>query len=212
MQRVISTRTRVISTRRVGFYTQSVISKYTRVILTRVCVNNDTHDRNLYTKSVIPYAESNLHTQSVISTCIRVFSTRKVQLTLAECDFIHRVWFPTHTSVILTRVRLNMTLTSVIDTRRVRFHTQSVISTRSLVSTRANVTRKVRLSRREWFYTQSVVSTHTRVILTRMRVNVTLTSVIKTCTGVSFLHAEYNFHTQSVILHVEYGFHTHTRE
>jgi hypothetical protein len=32
---------------------------------------------------------------------------------------------------------------------------------------------------RVWFYTQTVIFTHTSVILTRMRVNMTLTSMIK---------------------------------
>jgi hypothetical protein len=41
------------------------------------------------------------------------------------------------------------------------FYTQSAISTR-----------------RVWFYTQSMISTHTSVMLTRVRVNMTLMSVI----------------------------------
>jgi hypothetical protein len=36
------------------------------------------------------------------------------------------------------------------------------------------------------FYTQSVISTHTRVVLTRMHINMTLTSVITTRTSVIY--------------------------
>jgi calcineurin-like phosphoesterase len=58
---------------------------------------------------------------------------------------------------------VNDTLDCNFNTHKVDFYTQSTISTR-----------------RVWLYTQSMVSTHTRVILTRMRVNMTLTSVITT--------------------------------
>jgi hypothetical protein len=52
------------------------------------------------------------------------------------------------------------------------------------------------------FHTQSVFYTHTRLSLIRMRVNMTLTSVISTSSATT---------TQSVILHAEYGFHSHER-
>jgi hypothetical protein len=54
------------------------------------------------------------------------------------------------TSVLMTR-------SSVIYTRRVRFHMQGVISTRSVIFTRTNVTTALTI----------VISTLTRVIFTR---------------------------------------------
>jgi hypothetical protein len=52
-------------------------------------------------------------------------------------------------------------------------------------------------------YTQGVLSTHTRVSLIRMRVNMTIPSVFLHA-QLLFLHAEYDFHSQSVVF-------THTR-
>jgi hypothetical protein len=68
----------------------------------------------------------------------------------------------THTSVILTRTRVNMTLTSVI-------------TTPSSVNPYAECD----------FYKQSVISTRI-VILTRTDVIITLTTVISTRTGVIY--------------------------
>jgi hypothetical protein len=65
---------------------------------------------------------------------------------------------------------------SVISTRRAQFHMQRVIySSRTRVISTCIVWFWLVWA---WFYTQSVVSTHTRIILTRMRVNMTLASVI----------------------------------
>jgi hypothetical protein len=123
------------------------------------------HECDFYTH------KSEYYTQSAISTC--------------------RVWFytlsmiSTHTSVILTRISVNMTLTwmittrsSVIYTRRVGFphaecdfYTHNVTYTRNMIST-GDYNRHENdfylhstiFTRKVWFYTQSVVSTHTRVI------------------------------------------------
>jgi hypothetical protein len=55
-----------------------------------------------------------------------------------------------------------------------------------------------------WFYTQSVISTRS-VISTGTNVIPTRTSMI----SIWFLHAEYDFHTQSVVLSVECSFRSH---
>jgi hypothetical protein len=68
------------------------------------------------------------------------------------------------------------------NTHKSDFYTQSAISIRRI-----------------WFYTQNVVFTHTRVILARMRVNITLTSVITTHSSVTYAR-RVRFHTHSVIL------------
>jgi hypothetical protein len=69
---------------------------------------------------------------SVISTHTRVISTRIVRFPHAECD-LH-----SHTSVILTRMSVIMTLTSMITTRSTVNHTCE-ISTRSMILTGMNV-------------------------------------------------------------------------
>jgi hypothetical protein len=84
-----------------------------------------------------------------------------------------------------------LTRTNVITTRTTeisfRFQIQSAISTR-----------------RVYFYTQSVISTHTSLGLTQMSVIKTLTSVITTHANVintrrvQFPHAEGDYYTQSV--------------
>jgi hypothetical protein len=79
-------------------------------------------------------------------------------------------------------MRVNMTITSVlmirssvIYTHRVRYHTQSTISTRCVVLKRKNVTKTL----------TTVISTQS-VILTRMSVIMTLMSVITTRTSVIY--------------------------
>jgi hypothetical protein len=114
-----------ISTRRVWFYTQSVLSTHTRVSLIRMLVNM-TLTSIISTRSVISTGTNVIPTRtSVISTHTRLISTRRVRFPHAENDFTRRMWFYTqsvvftHTRVILTRMRVNMTLTSMIYTRKV---------------------------------------------------------------------------------------------
>jgi hypothetical protein len=82
-------------------------------------------------------------------------------------------------SLILTRICVIMTLTGVIMTLECDFNTHKIE-----------------------FYTQSTISTrrvcflHTRVSLTRLRVNMTLSIVISTRSSEIPLHAERNFYTQ----------------
>jgi hypothetical protein len=67
------------------------------------------------------------------------------------------------------------------------FNTRKIDFTQSTISTR-----------RVWFYIQSVVSIHTRLILTRMRVIMTLTCVKTTCSSVIYAR-KVQFHPQRVI-------------
>jgi hypothetical protein len=101
----------------------------------------------------------------------------------AECDF--KLYISTYTRVTLTRARVNMNLMSVISTRT------RLIPTRRVWLPHAECD----FTRRVWFYTQSVLKTYSRVILTRVRVAQDW-----------FLHADYDFHKQSVILHAECDF------
>jgi hypothetical protein len=87
----------------------------------------------------------------------------------AKCNFHLQSVISTHKSVVVIRMRVNMTLTSVIYTRKVRFlqHAQCRFHTQCdfvMISTRTRLI----FTRRVWLYTQSVVSTHTRVISTRI--------------------------------------------
>jgi hypothetical protein len=82
----------------------------------------------------------------------RVISTRS-DFDTHECDNdIHECHYDTHECDYNTHE-------CDFNTHKIDFCTQSTFSTS-----------------RVWFYTQSVVSTHTRVILRRMRVNMTLTN------------------------------------
>jgi hypothetical protein len=124
-----------------------------------------------------------------------------------------RIWlqhtrrdYNTHTSDFYTQGHL-VTYECDFDTNKCDnhkhecdFYTQSTISTR-----------------RVWFHTQSVVSIHTRVILKRMRVNMTLTSVITIRSSVIstrrvyFPHALWCWHARMWLRHTRLWI-QHTQE
>jgi hypothetical protein len=104
-----------------------------------------------------------------MSTRIRLVYTRRLRFLNAECAFY------THEGKF-HMMRVNMTLTSVSTTRSSMILLGRMISTRSVISTGTNVIPTCTS------VIQSVVSTHTRAMLIRMRVNMTLTSMIMTCT------------------------------
>jgi hypothetical protein len=169
-------------------FTRSVISTRTRLVSTRrVCV--------LYTREKVWHVCMWFLHAHVISTRKRLISTRRVQFLHAECDFIgphdgfmaqgplvdcyilkkkKECDFTTHTRVILTRIRVKMTLTIVITT-----------STRVIYKRRVWFPHDCDFNTHESdFYTQSV-------IFTRMSVILTLTSVIATC---NTHECDYNTH------------------
>jgi hypothetical protein len=80
-------------------------------------------------------------------------------------------------SVISTHTSLVLTLTSVIPTRSSMIYTHRVEFLHAEFNFNMHECDLNTLKIGFYFYTQSVVSTHTRVILTRMRVNMTLLSV-----------------------------------
>jgi hypothetical protein len=141
----------------------------------------------------------------------------------------HKVWFYTQsviftlTSVILTRMRVNMTLISVTTIRasviyahRVRFHTQSVIYTRNFISTGTNVvtiSSSVILTsndftRRVWFYKHetltSVITTRLSVINTH-RVRYHIIHDLKQYYAVTSRNIQYRFPLVYCYIPLSYG-------
>jgi hypothetical protein len=148
---VIFTRTSVISERKVWFLYERMWFRHAVLFIYVVCD--------------FLYAECNFHTQCEFEY---------------ECDYSTHVWFQhaqecdfhTHASVILTRMRVNMALTSMITTRPSVIHTQRVQFLHAVWFLQALM----------WLRT-SVVSTRTRLIST---------------SRIWFPHAECDF-TRSVV-------------
>jgi hypothetical protein len=116
-----------ISKRRMWFYTQVVLSTYTRVSFKRMRVNMTLTSLIMTRLRVFLYAEYNFYTQSVISTHTRLVSTRRVRFSHAECDFTCRVILHAHDSKYACEYDTHKYDN---DTLECDSYTQSVISTR----------------------------------------------------------------------------------
>jgi hypothetical protein len=163
--------------------------------------------------------------RSVNSTRRWVISTHKVRFPHTECNFYTHSVILTHTSVILTRIWYSQVL---FRHARVWFihaeydyHAQSLISTRSVISTgpkvilirtRLKSLRRIRLSHTKWDFDKYVCrydthdcdsNTHKSdictksVILTRMSVISTRTTVI-ILARVEFQHNTCDFNTHQL--------------
>jgi hypothetical protein len=167
---VILTRTRVFPPEQCDF-TRKVWFSHTRVLFwhLRVWLR---HDWVWFI-----HAKCNFYTQIVISTCtsvnsprLRSISARIVSFSYTECDFY-------------TNEGKFDTYACEYDTLECDFYSQSVISkSTNEIPTRTSVISTSRV----WFYMHSVVSTNTRLVFTRIQVNMTLTSMITIGTRVNY--------------------------
>jgi hypothetical protein len=99
----------------------------------------DTIESDLYTQGTISHAECNFYMHCEFNRHERDYITHECDLNMHKIAFYtqstistRRVWFYTqnrdftHTSPILTHMRVNMTLTSVITTRSIVIYTRKV--------------------------------------------------------------------------------------
>jgi hypothetical protein len=137
-------------------------------------ITRDVHTPECNVKCVFYTKECDFYTKECYFFTQIVISTRKIEYPHAACNFYthKQEWFLhakctfypqsvifTYSSVVLTRVCVNMILSTVIYTLRVRFYTQSVISTSTIVIS----TRKMQFSSADCDFTRKVWFPHTRM-------------------------------------------------
>jgi hypothetical protein len=175
----------VISTRTVQFPPAQCDFRRERACQTQEC-NFDTLYCDYATLECDLYLQSNFYTQNVISTRTNVISTR------TRLIFARIVRFP-HTEFDFTREYAWHVCVWIWHSRVWFLHARVWFKH----CTHSNIFTWIL-----WFYTESVLFTHTRVSLSR-------TWMISTSSRLIFLHAEYDFHTHSVVLHADCGIHWH---